>query len=161
MEPLKKFPLRFKLVRFGNAEKSRGSRVPRRLARGRSMAEMEPAALQRMPRHWQRVVVVVEDHELRSGDGERVVFHLSRASASVVDGEDVALKGDDERREKQRRRRYVFISGFYSWGSEGKVMGFEKCFWYGREFIGGGDEKKILEKVTMLNAFDNLNLRFY
>ncbi|KAF7848261.1 hypothetical protein BT93_L2153 [Corymbia citriodora subsp. variegata] len=86
--PSRLLSMTLKQVRFGNEAKSSPSSVPLRLEPGRLISETDPPSLQATPVQLQRWVMLVSDHELREGGGEREFFHLARACASVV--------GDDE-----------------------------------------------------------------
>lgn len=92
IDPLKLLPLRLKVVRFGKEVRSSGVMLPSRFESERSIPEMEPPELQRIPAHLQRLVRLVNDHELRLGDGDKVFFHVTRAFASVL-GEAVDFEG--------------------------------------------------------------------
>nr|GLL30777.1 hypothetical protein DM860_012590 [Ipomoea trifida] len=70
IDPLKEFPLMLKPVRLGKEVKLRCSRVPERSALGRLISETVLPPLQTIPVQLQRLL--------------RVVFHLRRASASVL-----------------------------------------------------------------------------
>lgn len=85
--------------------------MPSRFASERSISETEPPSLQRMPLHLQRFVMFLRDHELRRGDDDddddgKLVFHLTKASASVLD-EDDTFEGNGAMRKTQMRKRYV------------------------------------------------------
>lgn len=94
IDPPRLLLLRFKRVRVDNEMKSNSASVPVRLASARFISETVRALWQTMAVQLQRLLRLVSDHESR-GEGERLFFHLIRASACVL-GDDVIFHGRKE-----------------------------------------------------------------
>lgn len=75
--------------------KSNWVSVPERFASDSFISEIVPVVWQTMAVQLQRFLRLVRYHELRDEEGERLFFHLMRASACVV-GDDVILTGSKE-----------------------------------------------------------------
>ncbi|CAH9132840.1 unnamed protein product [Cuscuta epithymum] len=84
---VKLFPLMLKCLRLVKEVNLSCSRVPDMPSLERSIFETAPSLLHTMPFHLRRCVMLESDHEWSEEDGEdvnRLLFHLSRASASSV-----------------------------------------------------------------------------
>ena len=67
-----------------NGVKLNWASVPLSLAPEMIISETVPVESQTMPFHLQRLVRLVEDHELRNEEGRRLFFHWIRAPACVA-----------------------------------------------------------------------------
>jgi len=95
IDPSKLLALRLSWVRLGREAKSKAERVPVRLAPDKFISETVVLVLsQTMASQMQRLGRLVRDHEFREGGrgGDRVFFHLTRASASAL-GDEAILNG--------------------------------------------------------------------
>lgn len=83
--------LKSKWVKFGNEENSNSVSVPERDEFWRVILETRPPSLQTIPVQLQTFWMFLEDHEFSKAseedddDDNKVRFHLTRASACVVD----------------------------------------------------------------------------
>ena len=87
--------LKSKRVTLRNGVKLNWASVPLRLAPEMTISETVPVESQTKPFHLHRLVMLVEDQELRKEEGRRLFFHLIRASACVA-GDAVLLSGSKE-----------------------------------------------------------------
>lgn len=92
-----------KLLRFGNEEKSKLSRVPLSFFPVRSISETELETLQRIPVQLQILVRLASDHESSKEDEGKLFFHLTRASPCLVVDTVARVNGSNERKKTERR----------------------------------------------------------
>lgn len=99
-ESLSLLELRLRLVSFLDELKSNSTSVPPSSVPERSISDMLPATSQTMPVQLQRFPMLARDHdEFTVVEENKVFFHLTRASACVIE-EYLVLKGS---KDKKRR----------------------------------------------------------
>jgi len=106
IDPPNRLEWRLIWVRLGREAKSKTVIVPLRLAPDKFISETVVLVLsQTMASQMQRLGRLVRDHEFREGGrgGDRVFFHLTRASASALDDE--AIFNGSRHRKRIRRTR--------------------------------------------------------